>query len=128
MKNYQRHMIAISAFLLCAQLSMDQNEQSVSGGGKEPAVNFTGTIHDNTGKSFKASHITISGLYKQIPVYSKPQDMQNADYDPTTNMTRLDLAEIAKIESPKPDNTHTFKCSPSSIRSHKMCPMVMCIS
>lgn len=109
MQNFQKRSLAICALLLCAQFSMDQDETSVSGGGKKPAVNFKGTIVDNTGRPFKASHINISGLYKQIPVYSKPVNMQDSDYNPTINMIRLDLAEVTKIEVPDPERVHVFK-------------------
>jgi len=109
MQKVQKRILAISALLICAQYSMDQDEKSVSGGGKKPAVNFKGNIVDNTGRPFKASHINISGLYKQIPVYSKPTNMQNSDYNPTINMIRLDLAEVTKIEVPDPERVHMFK-------------------
>lgn len=109
MKSFKRRALAISALLICAQFSMDQEEGSVSGGGKKPAVNFTGTIVDNTGRPFKASHINISGLYKQIPVYSKPINMQESDYNPTINTIRLDLSEVATIKVPDPERVHMFK-------------------
>lgn len=109
MPKIQKQALAICALLLCAQFSMDQQEGSVSGGGKKPAVNFKGTIVDNTGKPFRASSINISGLYKQIPVYSKPNNMQDSDYNPVINMIRLDLAEVAKIEVPEPERVHIFK-------------------
>lgn len=109
MQKMKKTFLAVSALLLCAQFSMDQNEQSVSGGGKEPAVNFTGTIIDNTGKPFNACHITISGLYKQIPMYSKPNNMSDNDYNPTTNTVRVDLAEVSCINVPQPDRIFMFK-------------------
>ena len=109
MPNVQKQALAVCALLLCAQFSMDQEEGSISGGSKKPAVNFKGIIVDNTSKPFKASHITISGLYKQIPVYSKPNNMQESDYNPAINMIRLDLSEISRIEVPDPERVHMFK-------------------
>lgn len=109
MKRLQKPALAVTAFLLCVNWSMDQGNGSVSGGGTQPAVNFIGTITDNTGKTFNASYINISGLYKQIPVYAKPINMQDGDYNPTINIIRLDLAELAKIEMPDPDRIYIFK-------------------
>ncbi|MFT6765750.1 MAG: hypothetical protein ACJAZS_000638 [Alteromonas naphthalenivorans] len=105
MKKFQKPILAVTAFLLCANLSMDQKEGSVTGGAANPAVNIMGTILDNTGKSVNASYILISGLYKQIPVYAKPKDSEE---DPRGNATDLDLAEIQKFEVPNRSETHTF--------------------
>ncbi len=109
MSKIQKQALAICALFLCAQFSMDQDETSINGGSKKPAVNFKGIIVDNTGKPFKASHINISGLYKQIPVYSKPNNMQQTNYNPIINMIRLDLSEISRIEVPEPERVHMFK-------------------
>ena len=109
MQKIKRPLLALSALLLCAQLSMDSDDKSISGGGLKPDVNFTGVIQDNTGKKFKASNITISGLYKQIPMYQKPTDIQDSSYNPSINMIRLDLAEVSKIEVPHPDDIHIFQ-------------------
>lgn len=108
MKKTNHLTLGALAFFLCANFSMNEDETSISGGGIKPTINFKGAIQDNTGKEFEAAHITISGLYKQIPVYSKPQNMKNDKYDPTINTVRLDLAEVEKISVPQPNDIHIF--------------------
>lgn len=105
----QKINLALGAFLLCANFSMDQSGGEVTGGGVKPIVNFKGTITDNTDKKFGVEHISISGLYKQIPVYAVPLNLKNSDYNPTINTVRLDLAEINKITVPNPETLLTFK-------------------
>lgn len=108
MKKVNRIALATTAFLLCINWGMDEGNQSVSGGGIKPAFNFTGTVQDNTGRTFKATHITISGLYKQVPVYAVPKDMKDDNYNPTINTIRLDLSEVGRIVVPHPDDVHLF--------------------
>jgi hypothetical protein len=108
MKRIEKVALAATAFLLCVNWSMDQDNASVSGGSIKPMVNFKGTVQDNTGKKFEADHITISGLYKQVPVYPKPTNMKDDEYNPTINTVRLDLAEVSKISVPNPNDMHLF--------------------
>jgi hypothetical protein len=108
MEKIKRITLISVAFLLCVNFSMDQKNESVSGGAAKPSVDFHGTIRDNTGSKFEAANITLSGLYKQIPVYQIPKKIQNQEYNPTINTVRLDLAEIHKIAVPHPTDIHTF--------------------
>ena len=94
--------LGATAVLLCANFSMDQKDTSVSGNSANPVVNFKASIRDNTGTQFNAQNITISGLYKQIPLYNKPKNTKDENYNPTINTVRLDLAEIFKIIVPHP--------------------------
>ena len=108
MKKIDKIALAATAFLLCVNWSMDQDNASMSGGVVKPAVNFKGSVQDNTGRKFEADHITISGLYKQVPVYPKPKNMKDDEYNPTINTVRLDLAEVSKISVPNPNDIHLF--------------------
>ncbi len=101
--------LALGAFLLCANFSMDQSGGEVTGGGVKPIVNFKGQITDNTEKTFQVENISISGLYKQIPVYAVPSNLKDSEYNPTVNTIRLDLAEIKKITVLNPETLLTFK-------------------
>ena len=105
----QKVSLALGAFLLCANFSMDQSGGEVTGGGIKPIVNFKGHITDNTDKTFNVKRISISGLDKQIHVYAVPSNLKDSDYNPTVNTIRLDLAEINKITVPNADTLLTFK-------------------
>lgn len=130
MKIYVRLSYAAAAFILLPHFS--SQDSTVSGGAK-PAVNFHGKVTDLR-ENFKAENITIDRLYKAIPTYQQPPLKEKAvsptaketastelstlestektelkpaaprPYDPTDNVTRLDLAEISKIAM-SPDQT-----------------------
>lgn len=108
MKKHIHISYALLSLVLCAQFSLDQDNASVSGKSVKPAVDFMGSITDNSGKTFKAQNITISGLYKQIPVFEKPKDMHDTSYKPSINIIRLDLSEISRIHVPHPESTFIF--------------------
>ncbi len=85
--------LASASFLLLANFSQDS-----SNGNNKPVVNFYGTITDGSDKSFKAENITLERLYKQVPVYQvAPSSVAPETYDPSVNITLLDLAEIDKV-------------------------------
>ncbi len=86
------------------------SQDSTSSSNLKPAINFYGTIKDNTGATFNAENITIAGQYRQISVHPLPQlDQKNSNYDPNVNTARLDFSEIASIVVPNPHLTYTFK-------------------
>lgn len=60
----------------------------------KPAINFYGTITDNSGRTFSAENITVNNSYKDIPLYLKPQNPQQ---DPLKNMAQVNLQEIQEI-------------------------------
>ncbi len=53
----QKVSLALGAFLLCANFSMEQSGGEVTGGGVKPIVNFKGKITDNTDKTFNVEHV-----------------------------------------------------------------------
>jgi len=77
-------------------LNMSSPDISVAGGGK-PTINFRGKIQDTDGNVYTVENITISGLFKQIPMYKKPNKITTK---PTANITRMDLSEISLITVP----------------------------
>jgi hypothetical protein len=92
-----RPLLAIATFLLCANFGVQ--DESVTGREK-PRINFYGTLTDTAGKKYKVESITISGMYKQVPVYQKPK---NKETDPSINITRIDFAEVHSIHVPHPN-------------------------
>ncbi len=91
MNSYTRLSLATFAFVLLSHFS----SQDSAGGGK-PKVNFYGTVTDLR-EIFKAENITIDRLYSAIPAYQQPPLNATVAYDPSDNITRLDLSEISKI-------------------------------
>lgn len=92
MKKVAAITLGIASVVLLSNFSA---QDSVSGGREKPAINFHGVLTDTQGNSTPVENITISGSYKQIPVYQKPD---NVDINPGINTTRIDLAEIEAIE------------------------------
>lgn len=80
--------------VLC--LNLGSPDVSVAGGEK-PAINFKGKLQDTNGDTYVVENITISGMYKQIPMYKKPNKVT---LKPTDNVTRIDLSEINLILVP----------------------------
>ena len=101
-KSYSAPFFALGAIFLCAQFG---SQDSSIAGHKKPKINFYGTLTDTSGNTFNVENITLSGLYKQVPFYAKPQEPKA---DPAINITRLDLHEIEKVEVPHPDKLLTF--------------------
>jgi hypothetical protein len=106
MNRYIRPLSVVSASFLL--INWGASDTSVENRAK-PAINFYGTIKDNTASDFKAENITLGGQFRQIAVYPLPTPTtKSATYDPTINTVFLDFAEIARIEVPNPYTTHTF--------------------
>ena len=97
-KHFRKNMAlnTLGILLLCNWGNNDEENVGIAGG-KKPDVDFYGTIKDNTESVVDVQYITIAGLYRQIPVYCVPQDLTKQDYNPTSNVARLDLSEIQKI-------------------------------
>ena len=111
MKSAQKQLLALNTLgiiLLCHWGNNNESNTSVTGDGKKPDINFYGTVVDNTGTSVKANDITIGGMYRQIPVYVKPKNLNQKDYNPADNIARLDLAEISQISIGDPEKIYTF--------------------
>lgn len=98
----KRPLIAITMFLVSAHFG--SQEESVAGREK-PHINFYGTLTDTSGKKYEVDNITISGMYKQIPVYQKPD---NKNVNPSINTTRIDFTEVQSIHVPHPTTFLTF--------------------
>ncbi len=101
MKLLQRITFCLSIFLLCFNGSCD-NEGSVKSKYK-PEVNFYGSVTDIDDKSYNVEDITISGQFKDIHVYPKPNDPRKFSTD---NYEKLDLAEVKEI---RPMRAHTLE-------------------
>jgi hypothetical protein len=90
--NYIKISVAIISCVGLAQFSAQQSQD----GKEKPKVNFYGTIVDQSGNSTEVENITLSGLYRRIPVYVKPKRMANPDL----NKRYIDLDETAQIRVP----------------------------
>lgn len=84
-------LLASLAFIFCVNFSTQQSEESKV----KPTVNFYGTIRDTSGAEYNVDNITISGLYKRIPVYAVPA---KATDNPQDNKTLIDLDEEYQIK------------------------------
>ena len=117
MKPYSHLSLAVVAFILLCQFSAQ--DSTVSGGAK-PTINFYGSVTDLR-ETFKAQNITIDKLYKAIPAYQQPplnntkpsttpskNQPIDRSYDPSDNITRLDLSEISKITISPNQKTQKF--------------------
>lgn len=94
--------LIITSLLL---LHFGSNDESLAGRDK-PKINFYGKLTDSSGKTYSVANITISGMYKQIPLYQKPVDK---NHEPTDNITRVDFAEIYSIKVPYPETLLMYK-------------------
>ncbi len=108
MKAFIRPLLVANTALLLINWGNQDNSMQ---GTPKPAINFYGTVQDNTKtEPFAAQNITIAGQYRQIPVHPLPQtDVKNPHYDPNINTVRLDFSEISKITVPNPHSKYTFK-------------------
>jgi len=100
--NNRIHTVAITFGLcacasLCLHFSTKQND-SVA---EKPAINFMGTLVSSQGESMQVENCTINGVYRQIPVYAKPND---PEINPSIDTTFIDFDEIAIIKSPFKEN------------------------
>lgn len=93
MNRVTRVGLASCSFILLANFS----SQDSTSGGTKPNVNVYGSVTDTSEKSFEAENITLERMYKQIPVYQLVPKNATEKYDPTANITRLDLSEIHQI-------------------------------
>ncbi len=87
-----------------ANWSTDQTTVEV-GGLKKNRVNFYGTLYTrNSSKPVDVDNISIGGIYRQIPVYEKPNTTQTTlKNDPKKGVRfKLDLSEIKEIRVPHP--------------------------
>jgi len=103
--NYIRLFTAIIGFFMCAQFSQNASTDVR----EKPKINIMGQVCDTSSNCFDVENITISGMWKQIPVYSKPR---KNNLSPEANTTRLDLDEIKEIRVPNQDDaplTYKFK-------------------
>lgn len=91
--------IALSLWSMVLIIIFAQFSSQSVDGGEKPKVNFKGTVIDKNDPEhpYDVENITISGLYKQIPVYKKPP---RKNMNPNTNETRIDLDEIREIRVP----------------------------
>lgn len=80
--------------VLCLNLS---SPDVTVAGGEKPSINFRGKLQDTNGDTYEVENITISGMYKQIPMYKKPNTVT---LKPTDNITKIDLSEISLITVP----------------------------
>ncbi len=94
MNRTKRITLAGCSLVLLANFS---SQDSTTAGGSKPRVNIYGSVTDTSEKTFKAENITLERMYKQIPVYQLVPKNATEQYDPTVNITRLDLSEIRKI-------------------------------
>jgi len=102
-------LISISLIFLLCNWSQDSN---VSGDRKQK-VNFFGEIETKNDTKYKIDNISVGRIYKQIPLFEiqkNPQGNTAITTDPRKGIiTRYDLAEIATIEVPYPDQILTFQ-------------------
>lgn len=101
----QKHfysLFIVGVILLCANFS---SQDSTIAGGEKPPINFYGKLTDSTGQTYDVENITISNMYRQVPVYKEPNDK---NIDPSINITRLDFAEIYSITVPHQNEVLTF--------------------
>jgi len=97
-----RPLLAIGVFIVCAHFG--SQDESIEGREK-PHINFYGTLTDTTGQQYNVENLTISGMYKQIPVYQKPD---NKTINPSINTTRIDFTEVSSIQVPRPNTFLTY--------------------
>jgi len=95
-------LFIVGAFLICANFS---SQDSTIAGGEKPPINFYGKLTDSTGETYQVENITISNMYRQVPVYKEPTDKGT---DPSINITRLDFIEIYSISVPHPNQVLSF--------------------
>lgn len=97
-----RPLIAVIGFLLLTNFGAQ--DESVTGRIK-PTINFYGTLTDTSENSYDVENITIAGMYKQVPFYTKPK---SKEIDPTINITKIDFAEIAELKVINPEQVLIF--------------------
>lgn len=91
--------------ILCAHFGTQQSQDNAK---EKHKINFRGELLDTNGNHYQVDNISITGIYRQIPIYAKPS---NPTTDPAVNTTYIDLDEIAAIAptiNPPHDGISTF--------------------
>lgn len=89
---------AVCAIFLCANFSTNKSVD----GEDRPPINYTGTLTAIDGNKNMIDNITISGLYKSIPLYGVPSQPNEK---PTLNTTYINLDAVENIQ-PISKNPH----------------------
>jgi len=97
-------MLGVLTALVC--LNFGSSQDTSVAGNEKPKIDFYGSLTDTTGNTYKVENISISGMYKQIPVYQKPALQEQ---DPSINITKLDFVEIYSIKVPNQQEILSFK-------------------
>ena len=96
MKKLMHLTICIAGLLLLANYSTEDSDASKA----KPRINFYGKLIDSEGLEIKVENIVISGNYKKIVFYKKPD---SPDINPSINITEIDLAETKEFIRKNPD-------------------------
>ncbi|TET06925.1 hypothetical protein E3J79_00430 [Candidatus Dependentiae bacterium] len=90
---------------LCLLVNWTAQETTIAGNKKQP-VNFYGTLETQEGNKYEVENISIGMLYKQIPLYEAPKEMEEnhtLKTDPRRGIiSRIDLSEASEIQVPHP--------------------------
>jgi hypothetical protein len=97
-----KRSIHLLEYLCIGAILLNWAGQESTSGKEKPQINFKGTLTDNSDQTFNVENITISGLYKNIPLYAIPAQPED---NPEDNVTLINLAEIDALES-VPHNGH----------------------
>ena len=95
-KRVQPFFVIFGALFFCLQTGAPRSAD----GKDRPSVNVVGSFTDVSSKKYELEYITIAGRYREIPVFQRPP---NAAMNPDINMTKIDLAEVQKIELISPE-------------------------
>lgn len=98
MKRLVSLFYALCALIICVNFSTNQS----TGGEDKPPINYTGKLVSTDGTTNDIENITVSGLYKDIPVYEVPNQ---PDKNPALNTTYMNLDAVEKIR-PISNNPH----------------------
>lgn len=88
---------SITLVLLAIILTNFTSDPGVEGGSEYHPLNIYGTLTTAQDKTYNVENISLSGQYKNIPFYAKPE---YNFVDPSVNITRIDLADIASLSIP----------------------------
>lgn len=113
MKVFVKKSLLLLIVLIVANWSSDQTTVDINGA-KKNKVNFYGVLHTINGEIYSVENISIGRIYKQIPVYEKPEtpnDQQGTlENDPKKGIiTKLDLSEIQEIYVPQSTKTWHYQ-------------------
>lgn len=106
MKIVEMKIYAVLLIFLCVNWAQQESTDSK----EKPQINFKGTLTDSSGQSFAVENITISGLYKNIPLYAVPAD---ETINPESNTTLIDFNDIEEFRAaPRETQKFTFNNRP----------------